>query len=86
MHKDILRNGGDQKEINILAKMQEQAAGRNPKKIAKLGGVVEYKRGGFNKYETGGEAQNKYDTQNAKKPTYDLSPPEVVKKTLCNKR
>tara|TARA_R110000744_G_scaffold250113_1_gene366332 strand:- start:1199 stop:3748 length:2550 start_codon:yes stop_codon:yes gene_type:complete len=48
MHKDILANGGTQNEINILAKMQEKAAKRNPKQIARLGGVVKYATGGVN--------------------------------------
>ena len=46
MHKEILENGGSQEEINMLAKMQEVAAGRNPKQVAKLGGVVKYEEGG----------------------------------------
>ena len=79
MHKDILRNGGDQEEINMLAKMQEQAAGRNPKKVARLGGVVEYKHGGVHRYENGGEAQNKYNAHEANKPTFDLNPPSSIR-------
>ena len=47
MHKDILANGGSQKEINMLAKMQEAAAGRNPQQVAKLGGMAEYQSGGY---------------------------------------
>ena len=47
MHKDILANGGSQEEINMLAKMQEVAAGRNPKQVAKLGGIVNYQTGGL---------------------------------------
>ena len=48
MHKDILRNGGDQQEIDWLAKMQEKAAGRDAKKVgkAKLGGMMKYQSGG----------------------------------------
>ena len=38
IHKDILKKGGNQKDIDMLAKMQEKAAGRNPKKVAKLEG------------------------------------------------
>ena len=53
-HKEILANGGDQQEINMLAKMQEKAAGRDPKQVAGLGGVMEYKHGGMRKYQTGG--------------------------------
>jgi len=44
--KDILKNGGTQTEINLLAKMQEKAAKRDPKQIARLGGVVKYATGG----------------------------------------
>ena len=86
MHKDILRNGGDQEEINMLAKMQEVAAGRNPKKVAKLGGVVEYKHGGLHKYETGG-LQEKYNAHEAKKPeapTFDLESPGKAPRLFGN--
>ena len=49
MHKDILQKGGSQKDINMLAKMQEVAAKRDPSKIqtAKLGGIVKYQTGGL---------------------------------------
>ena len=47
MHKDILKNGGSQEEINMLARMQEVAAGRNPKQVAKLGGIAKYQEGSF---------------------------------------
>lgn len=83
MHKDILRKGGDQTEINMLAKMQEVAAGRNPKKVARLGGVVEYKHGGIHKYETGG-AQKKYDEHESNKPTFNLTPPKPPRKLRTN--
>ena len=53
-HKDILANGGNQEDINMLAKMQEKAAGRNPKQVAGLGGMMKYKHGGAHKYQTGG--------------------------------
>ena len=48
-HKDILKGGGDQGSIDMLAKMQEKAAGRDPNKVsvARTGG---YKR----RYATGG--------------------------------
>ena len=46
MHKNILEMGGSQEDINMLARMQEKAAGRDPKQVAKLGGVVKYNRGG----------------------------------------
>ena len=40
-HKDILAMGGSQEDINMLAKMQEKAAGRKPSYVrAKLGGVM----------------------------------------------
>tara|TARA_R110002020_G_scaffold136431_3_gene304247 strand:- start:22024 stop:25668 length:3645 start_codon:yes stop_codon:yes gene_type:complete len=61
-HKDILANGGEQGEIDMLAKMQEKAAGRDPNKVnvAKTGG---YKR----KYSTGGSPE-----RNIYSPEYDL--------------
>jgi hypothetical protein len=45
-HKKILQNGGGQTEVNMLAKMQEKAANRDPKQVAKLGGVMKYEQGG----------------------------------------
>ena len=45
-HKNILQNGGGQTEVNMLAKMQEKAANRDPKQVAKLGGVMKYEQGG----------------------------------------
>ena len=47
-HKAILANGGNQEDINLLAKMQEHQAGRNPNKVqtAKSGGVKKFKTGG----------------------------------------
>jgi|TARA_R110000764_G_scaffold7536_2_gene26569 hypothetical protein len=47
-HKKILSEGGNQDDINILAKMQEHQAGRNPKAVqtAKTGGVKKFKTGG----------------------------------------
>jgi len=45
-HKEILQDGGSQSDIDYLAKMQEQAAGRDPNQVAKLGGVVKYQGGG----------------------------------------
>ena len=38
MHKNILQNGGDQNDIDTLARMQEYSAGRTVDKIAKNGG------------------------------------------------
>jgi hypothetical protein len=46
MHKNILAMGGSQEDINMLARMQEKAAGRDPNQVAKLGGVVDYNKGG----------------------------------------
>jgi len=46
-HKNILQNGGGQTEVNMLAKMQEKAANRDPKQVAKLGGVMKYEQGGI---------------------------------------
>ena len=54
VHKDILAKGGNQNDINMLARMQEKAAGRDPKQVAGLGGVMQYRAGGFQKYQTGG--------------------------------
>ena len=47
-HKNILSRGGDQGEIDTLAKMQEQAAGRNPNAVqtASHGGYKQYSNGG----------------------------------------
>jgi len=59
-HKNILQNGGGQQEVNMLAKMQEKAANRDPKQVAKLGGVVEYNQGGiFNNLQ---DIMNQYPT------------------------
>ena len=50
-HKEILASGGTQNEIDYLAKMQEQKAGRTTDKIqAKLGGVMKYEGGGEKTY------------------------------------
>ena len=82
MHKEILRDGGNQEDINMLARMQEQAAGRNPKQVAKLGGVM--------KYQTGGEStslENKYNKHEANKPTpptFNLTAPKSLKKLKTN--
>tara|TARA_A100001201_G_scaffold143692_2_gene146751 strand:- start:904 stop:4587 length:3684 start_codon:yes stop_codon:yes gene_type:complete len=47
-HKNILARGGDQGEIDMLAKMQEKAAGRNPNAVqtASHGGYKQYSNGG----------------------------------------
>jgi len=44
-HKDILKNGGRQKDIDALAKLQEKKAGRNPNAV-KLGAGGYYQGGG----------------------------------------
>ncbi len=46
-HKDILKNGGSQKDIDALAKVQEKKAGRNPNDV-KLGA------GGYKTFQLGG--------------------------------
>ena len=45
-HKDILKNGGRQKDIDALAKLQEKKAGRNPN-VVKLGAGGYYQLGGI---------------------------------------
>ena len=47
MHKDVLAMGGTQEDVDMLARMQEKSAGRDPNQVAKLGGVVEYEAGGL---------------------------------------
>ena len=47
-HKNILKNGGDQEEIDWLARMQEKQAGRDPKQVAQTGG---YKNTGYTGYQ-----------------------------------
>jgi len=46
-HKQLLKKGGTQQDIDALAQVQEKAAGRNP-------GVVEMERGGVRKYQYAG--------------------------------
>ena len=48
LHKQILADGGDQSEIDYLAAMQEEKAGRKNDKVqtAKLGGIMQYSNGG----------------------------------------
>lgn len=46
-HKDILKNGGSQKDIDALAKVQEKKAGRNP-------GDVKLGAGGYKTFQLGG--------------------------------
>jgi hypothetical protein len=56
-HKDILKKGGAQQDIDALAKSQEMAAGRNP-------GVVEMEKGGVGKYQFGGYGITNNDYSN----------------------
>jgi len=66
MHKNILKKGGGQKEIDMLAKIQERDAGRNPKAIkAEMGGVKKMQGGGFDEF-MGNIDQSAYDS--SKKP------------------
>ena len=47
MHKDVLKKGGGQKEVDLLAKMQEHDAGRNTQSVkAEMGGVKKMQFGG----------------------------------------
>ncbi len=50
-HKEILKNGGTQRDVDALAKLQEDKAGRDPNAV-KLGA------GGYNMYDKGGEFKN----------------------------
>jgi len=45
-HKEILKNGGSQKDVDALAKLQEKKAGRNPNTV-KLGAGGYYQGGGI---------------------------------------
>ena len=47
-HKEILKNGGSQRDVDALAKLQEKKAGRDPNAV-KLGA------GGYKMYDNGGE-------------------------------
>jgi hypothetical protein len=47
-HKDILKKGGSQRDIDALAKLQEKKAGRNPNTV-KLGAGGYYQLGGIDK-------------------------------------
>lgn len=57
-HKDILQNGGSQKNIDQLAKLQEEKAGRDPN-VVKLGagGYSQHQKGDFRNY-----TQTSYNT------------------------
>ena len=82
MHKDILRDGGNQEEINMLARMQEKAAGRNPNQVAKLGGVIKYQTGGA--LQDAENAYNKHEANKPTPPTFDLSPPKQPRRLSSN--
>ena len=56
-HKDILKNGGRQKDIDALAKLQEKKAGRNPN-VVKLGAGGYYQGGGM--YVLGPEGEPRF--------------------------
>lgn len=45
-HKEILKSGGNQTQIQELAAMQEKVAGRNPQQVAQYGGIHKYAAGG----------------------------------------
>jgi hypothetical protein len=45
-HKEILKGSGSQAEIQRLAAMQEETAGRNPQQVARYGGIHKYVDGG----------------------------------------
>jgi len=63
-HKEILKKGGTQQDIDALAKSQEMAAGRNP-------GVVEMERGGVRKYQYAGP--HFYTPMNPMLPNYKMT-------------
>jgi len=46
-HKQILEMGGGQEEIDNLARVQEEAAGRDPQQVARMGGKHLYAVGGM---------------------------------------
>ncbi len=45
-HEEMVKSGASQKDIQDLATKQEEVAGRNPKKIARYGGLGKYAEGG----------------------------------------
>jgi len=59
-HKEILQNGGQQSDIDALARIQEQAAGRDPNavQVAQTGGPKQYQNAGFNTAEEEADALN----------------------------
>lgn len=62
-HKELIKRGASQKEIQALAKKQEAMANRkgekdrSPKQVAEYGGFKKYLTGGVKKYKTAGIKQ-----------------------------
>lgn len=56
-HKELLRGGASQKQIQQLAKMQEDKAGRTPKVMQFGGETSMYAGGEYRKFQTAGDAQ-----------------------------
>lgn len=78
-HKEILASGGAQEDIDYLAKMQEQAAGRDSGKVkAKLGGVSKYFMGGMDVVDKKGSSRkyppnkNGEEMNEEEKKEYDI--------------
>ena len=63
-HKDILKKGGTQQDIDALAVSQEKTAGRNP-------GVIQMERGGVKKYQYAGPYS--YTPMNPMLPNYQMT-------------
>ena len=68
IHKSILKSGGSQKAIDILAKMQEKDANRNPEaiQVAAAGGPRKYQTGGL---ETADDEYNTLGLENYENTT-----------------
>ena len=56
-HKELLSGGASQKQIQQLAKMQEDKAGRTPKVMQFGGETSMYAGGEYRKFQTAGDAQ-----------------------------
>jgi len=56
-HKELLNGGASQKQIQQLAKMQEDKAGRTPKVMQFGGETSMYAGGEYRKFQTAGDAQ-----------------------------
>jgi len=63
-HKDILKKGGTQQDIDALAMSQEKTAGRNP-------GIIQMERGGVRKYQYAGPYF--YTPMNPMLPNYKMT-------------